>query len=139
MSRESILVAGAWRNGIEGQTKDIVESYEAHQKSGFHLLPDGQTIINLANLLDGYDDYVQLSDEETPSAVVDGEFRILDADELRAKYLDMGFAGEPPGLQYAATIGPEPDPAKRNLMVAPQPPPPPKPKAKVVPMSKRLK
>lgn len=63
MSRESTLIAGAWRAGLDVNTASIVEQFEAKLKSGFHLFPQEQAVIELAELLDGYDEYTEFVDE----------------------------------------------------------------------------
>lgn len=71
MSRESVLVVGAWRNGISANTTSIVTQFEAKEKSGFRMLPEEEAILDLAQLLDGYDEFAEW--QEDPLVIVTGE------------------------------------------------------------------
>lgn len=59
------LTVGAWRNGITSLTQSMVASVEKREKAGFRLIPMEMAILELRNLLDGYDIMAQelLGDE----------------------------------------------------------------------------
>lgn len=119
MSRESVLVVSAWRNGISANTTSIVTQFEAKEKSGFRMLPEEEAILDLAQLLDGYDEFT--------------EPYLLGPDEVLPA--DNGFAPEKPKAPWQPMLDEKVRTlaaieAERNLHTAPQQPPPPRKKAK---------
>ena len=62
------LIAGAWRNGVDQTTLVFVNEEMERRCAGFRLLPLSSTVVDLADLLDGYDDLVaDLLTKEEPA------------------------------------------------------------------------
>jgi len=53
------LIAGAWRNGVDQTTLEFVNDEMQRRRAGFRLLPLSSTVVDLADLLDSYDDLVE--------------------------------------------------------------------------------
>jgi len=53
------LIAGAWRNGVDQTTLAFVNEEMERRRSGFRLLPLSSTVVELADLLDSYDDLAE--------------------------------------------------------------------------------
>lgn len=53
------LIAGAWRNGVSETTLTFVNEEMERRRAGFRLLPLSSTVVDLADLLDCYDDLVE--------------------------------------------------------------------------------
>lgn len=60
------LVVGNWRGGLEKHAADWVKSVEEHQQKGFRLIGDVEFGAQLIDLLDSYDAFVGMEDEEEP-------------------------------------------------------------------------
>lgn len=53
------LIAGSWRNGVAESTLAFVNEEMERRRSGFRLLPLSSTVVELADLLDSYDELAQ--------------------------------------------------------------------------------
>lgn len=68
------LIAGAWRNGVDQTTLVFVNEEMERRRAGFRLLPLSSTVVDLADLLDGYDDLVEdLLLDKARNVVVEAE------------------------------------------------------------------
>ena len=55
---ENVLVVGAWRNGLDGETADRVADVEKRRVQGFRQLLFEKTVADLVDLLDSQDEFV---------------------------------------------------------------------------------
>ena len=68
------LIAGAWRNGVDQTTLAFVNEEMERRRAGFRLLPLSSTVVDLADLLDSYDDLVEdLLLDKARNVVVEAE------------------------------------------------------------------
>lgn len=68
MSRMDVI-AGAWRNGMDGKDLSRVESIERREQAGFRMREDEAVVLELVSALEGYDALVQELLTEEPKAV----------------------------------------------------------------------
>lgn len=61
------LVVGNWRAGLAKHAADWVKGVEEHQEKGFRLIGDVEFGAQLIQLLDSYDEFVGMSEDEPES------------------------------------------------------------------------
>lgn len=56
---ENVLVVGAWRNGLGGETAERVADVEQRRTQGFRQLLYEKTVSDLVDLLDSQDEFIE--------------------------------------------------------------------------------